>query len=289
MRNTISNSDGRSIVVNALMDELENVVREGNRLHHWLKVEKDYVRSNAKRVAPREVGGIRFEEGEADYGDFPGLIKVVRSLYHLIIEKEIITATVDRDPIKTEDDLRKYVQHVLLAQAVDNKAFSHIMVPRFSYLDPQTGTKVDTPDQEFLKSIENVLTPEGETSVDFGGHISRTYFEALDSSRLSLETGRTLINSRKDRFLKIFEKEFQTLLSHRRTEDGLDGRDLTKAFYHKRHSAEDYLNLDIEVRHFAETILGNLGQHFGYSPKIALDTIVYALRQNIVDFSKILN
>ena len=289
MRNTISNSDGRSIVVNSLIEEFERVVNEGSRLHHWLKVESEYERRPAKAIPPRSVGGIDFQEGEADYGDFKGIIKVVRSLYHLNIVKEIVTATVDRDPIKTEEDLRKYVQHVLLSQAMDNKAFSHIMIPRFSYLDPKTGNKVDSPDLEFLKTIESVIIPEGTVLQEYRQHISHMYFDAIDTIRLKLETGKTLINSRKDTFLKTYETEFQKLLSHRRTEDGLDGRELTKAFYHKRHSPEDYLNLPREVRLFAETVLNNLGQHYGYSPKIALDTVVYALRERIIDFAKILN
>lgn len=289
MRNTISESDGRSITVSSLIEQLDKLISEGSRLHHWLRPQDDYSRDDARIIDGRDFGGLSFDEGEADYGQFSEMVKVVRGLYHIAIKKEIVTATVDRDPLQTEADLRKYIQHVLLAQAVENKAFSHIMVPRFAYVDPQNGSKVDRPDLPFMDSIEVVLAEAGEEMIELRKQLSRTYFDAIDSGRLKLETGKSVINSRKDQFLKCFEKTYEKLLSHRRVEDGLDGRDLAKAFYHKRYSPDEYLRTEVEVRHFTETILNNMVKHYAYSTKIALDTIVYALRQKIIDFSSILN
>ncbi|HSF16627.1 MAG TPA: hypothetical protein VLK65_13855 [Vicinamibacteria bacterium] len=52
----------------------------------------------------------------------------------------------NRNPQESALDLGKYVQHVLLLRAHENRAFAHIMVRRLTYFDPVTGVKVDEPD-----------------------------------------------------------------------------------------------------------------------------------------------
>lgn len=287
MRNTISNSDGRAVLVGAFISELEKVVEEGSSLHHWLKISKDYKRRAAK-IEARHIGEDEFIQGEGDYGDFKNLVRVVTSVYHLRIANEIVTATVDRDPSQTEADLRKYIQSALLAQAVENKAFSHIMVPRYAYVDPVSGEKVERPDLKFMETIEDILCP-GEDKEPFRKECSQAYFEFTDSGKLKVESGKNLMSSNRDTFLKCFEKEYNNLLSHRITDGTIDGRSLSRAFFYKRYNPEDYLKMDPETRTFTETVLHNMTKRYGYSNKIALETIVYALRGKIVDFSQVLN
>lgn len=287
MRNTISNSDGRAILVGAFLNELSKVVDEGSRLHHWLKVSKDY-KKRATKIEARHIGIDEYVQGEGDFGDFKNLVKVVKSVYNLRIENEIVTATVDRDPAQTEADLRKYIQSALLAQAVENRAFSHIMVPRYAYVDPVTGDKVEKPDVKFMETIENILCP-GDDRDAFRKECSQAYFEFTDSGKLKIESGKNLMSSSKDTFLRCFEKEFNNLLSHRITDGNIDGTLLSKAFFHKRYNPEDYLKLEPETRTFTETVLHNMTKRYGYSNKIALETIVLALRDKIVDLTQVLN
>ena len=287
MRNTISNSDGRAVLVSAFINELTKVVKEGSRLHHWLKVSKDY-KKRAIKIEARHIGEDEYMQGEGDYGDFKNLVKVVTSVYHLRVASEIVTATVDRDPVQTEADLRKYIQSALLAQAVENRAFSHIMVPRYAYVDLVTGDKVERPDLQFMETIEDILCP-GEDKELFRKDCSQAYFEFTDSGKLKLEAGKNLMSSHRDTFLRCFEKEYSSLLSHRITDDSIDGRSLSRAFFYKRYNPEDYLKMDPETRTFTETVLHNMMKRYGYSLKIALETIVFALRGKIVDFSQVLN
>jgi len=287
MRNTISNSDGRAVLVGDFIAELSKVIEEGSSLHHWLKISKDYKKRTLK-ISARHIGFDEYIQGEGDYGDFVNLVRVIRSIYHLIIANEIVTATVDRDPVQTEADLRKYVQSALLSQAVENRAFSHIMVPRYAYVDAVSGDKVERPDLMFMETIENVLCA-GLDRIAFRKECSQAYFEFTDSGKLKLEAGKNLMSSSKDNFLKCFEKEYNSLLSHRITDESIDGRVLSKAFFYKRYNPEDYLKMDPETRTFTETVLHNMVKRYGYSNKIALDTIVYALRGKIVDFTQVLN
>ena len=67
--------------------------------------------------------------------------------------------TVNRDPQEIALDLRKYLQHVLLLRARENRAFAHIMVPRFTYFDPYSRENVDEPDTNYMKSIERIVAP----------------------------------------------------------------------------------------------------------------------------------
>lgn len=287
MRNTISNSNGRTVVVNTFLEELEKTIEEGVTLHHWLALSSDY-KKNRKPIQARKVGDISFKDGEGDYGDFRKLIKVIKAIYHLNIRKEIITATVDRDPIQIESDLRRYIQYAMLAQALENKAFSHIMVPKFSFIDPVTGEKVDRPDYNFMDSIEKIICLDKKYS-EFRRVQAQKFFDMVDAGKLTLEKGKTIINSRNDNFVVCYEKENSLLISHRRTEEGIDAEVLAQSFFVKQKDSQEYLKLKPEIRKFTETILHNMVVRFGYSHNIALETIVFALREDIVDFKKVLH
>lgn len=287
MRNTISSSDGRAILVNNFIDQLISTIQEGQDLHHWLKTPMNFKKGIAK-VVSRKIGPTFIKEAEGGYGDYRGLIKVVQAIYDMSIQKEIITATVDRDPIQIESDLRKYMQFALLYQALENKAFSHIMVPKFSFIDHATGEKVNRPDENFMRTIEEIAAPD-KAYIAFRRNMTQKFFDLNDSGKLKLESGKTVIHSRNDKFLICFEKVYSKLLSHRKTEEGIDGDMLTESFFKKQYDAEGYLKYSPEVRKFTETVLHNMAVRFGYSRKIALSTVVYALRQKIIDFKQILN
>ena len=110
----------------------------------------DRNRGEREPCAARTIGNLSFDEGEGDYMDYRGLVKVVMALYHDMIARQITISTVDRNPVTIEADLRTYIQYCCLYKAISNKAFSHIMIPRFAFVDPKTGHKVDNPDEGFM-------------------------------------------------------------------------------------------------------------------------------------------
>jgi hypothetical protein len=256
-------------------------------MHHWLGIDPEYTKGRLK-IGYRKIGKSIFKEGDADYGNFTGLVGVVEAIYHCIISKEIITATVDRDPVKIEEDLRKYMQFVLLEQAIDNKAFSHIMVPRFSFIDPATGKKVDEPDLNYMGSIENIIAP-GKDPVIFRREISQIYFEAQNSGKLFLEKGKSVIASKNDKFTTCFDRELNLLLSHRKVDEGIDGEHLTQAIMQKKNDPTQYELNNPKIINLIDTIIKNMNKRYSYSTNIALEIIIYAIRKKIVDFKEILN
>jgi len=287
MRNTISSSDGRRILADTFINQLNHLLSEGTSIHTWLHREESHM-EDKKPVRYRKIGQFELREGQGDYGDYKGLVKVVETIYFNIIRREIITATVDRDPEKIEDDLRRYTQYALLSQALENKAFSHIMVPRYTFIDPISGHKVDSPDYNFMESIESIIS-EGISAHEFRRQMTQKFFELSDVGKLTLEESKAVIFSRKDNFLINFEKEYHSLLSHRKTNLEISGEELKDAFFQKLNDQKGYLNLNVKIRELVETILHNLSRRRGYTRGIALRTVVYALRKDIVELSKILN
>lgn len=287
MRNTISSSDGRRILADTFINQLNHLLSEGTSIHTWLHREESHM-EDKKPVRYRKIGQFELREGQGDYGDYKGLVKVAETIYFNIIRREIITATVDRDPEKIEDDLRRYTQYALLSQALENKAFSHIMVPRYTFIDPISGHKVDSPDYNFMESIESIIS-EGISAHEFRRQMTQKFFELSDVGKLTLEESKAVIFSRKDNFLINFEKEYHALLSHRKTNLEISGEELKDAFFQKLNDQKGYLNLNVKIRELVETILHNLSRRRGYTRGIALRTVVYALRKDIVELSKILN
>jgi hypothetical protein len=287
MRNTISSSDGRRIEVGTFINQLNHLLSEGTTIHTWLNREETHI-EDKKPVRYRKIGPFELRENQGDYGDYKGLIKVVETIYFNTIRREIITATVDRDPEKIEDDLRRYTQYALLSQALENKAFSHIMVPRYTFVDPISGLKVDTPDYNFMESIESIIA-DGISAHEFRRQLTQKFFELSDVGKLTLEESKAVVFSRKDNFLINFEKEYHSLLSHRKTNLEISGEELKDAFFQKLNDQKGYLNLNVKIRELVETILHNLSRRRGYTRGIALRTVVYALRKDIVELSKILN
>lgn len=287
MRNTIVNSDGLKVTVSTFLAQLEKFMNEGPAVHHWLAMSHPE-KEDKKDIASRTVGECSFCDNEGGYGDYKGLIRVVRALYFTLIKKEITVATVDRDPQKIELDLRRYLQHALLDKSLENKAFSHILVPRYTHIDPESGHKVDKPDTDFMRSIEKILDPK-KSCLEIRKNIVNKFFMLTDKGDINIDEGRTLITSSDDNLLNAFASEYTTLLSHRRAMEGINANDLRNAFFHKIHDPERYSSYGDELKNFLETIIKNMVNRYHYSPAVALDTIIYALRKNIIDFAKIIS
>ena len=287
MRNTVANSDGRKIHVGIFLSQLKRIIAEGPELHHWLTIESKY-REKIKSVKARHIGTIDVVENTGGYGDFRGLVQVVKALYYSIIRKEITVCTVDRDPIQIEFDLRKYLQHSLLARAIHNKAFAHVMVPQYTFVDPISGGKVETPDLNYMNSLEKILCTENDRNL-FRQEIAQKFLDLQSTGELILEPGKTIIASKNDNLLNCFAKEHSILLSHRKVDEKINPKSLRNAFFHKQNDLAKYETYPVEIRKFMENILRNMCERYRYSRSVALDTIVFALRKRIVDFEKILS
>ncbi|MBF0236981.1 MAG: hypothetical protein HQM12_04685 [SAR324 cluster bacterium] len=285
MRNTITNSEGRKVHVGIFLSQLKRVIAEGHNLHHWLS---NTPPTPDRPVKPRKIGDMNYPEGLGGYGDFAGLVQVVKGLYHYMVRKEITICTVDRDPEQIETDLRRYLQHALLARAHHNKAFSHVMVPKYVFIDPFTGEKVEEPDLHYMRSIEKILSGDHEHAI-FRQEIAQRFLDLQAHEELKIEEGKSIIASRNDKLLHCFAREYATLLSHRKVDGNINPELLRDAFFHKKNDPVQYLNQSPEIRQFVENILNNMSTRFRYSDALALDTIVFALRKNIIQFENVIS
>ena len=287
MRNTIANSDGRKVHVGTFLSQLKRMIKEGAELHHWMSIDHKY-KKERKAVPSRKIGRFRLGAGEGDYGDFSGLVKVVQSLYFMIIDQEITEATVDRDPTEIEADLRRYLQYVLLANAIENKAFAHIMVPKFAFIHPNSGEKVDAPDLHYMASLEKVIAPDRDPG-HFRREIAQKFLTMQSNGEILIEDGKNVLSSRNDNVIVCFHDLYAKLLSHRRTVEGINAELLRDAFFQKKNNYSYYKTYSVEIRNLVETILENMVKRFGYPDAIALDTVVFALRKQIIDFSEMIS
>ncbi|MBN2736625.1 MAG: hypothetical protein JXR70_06560 [Spirochaetales bacterium] len=287
MRNTIARSDGRRVNVGTFFSQLKKVFLEGPAIHHWLQVENKF-KGARKPIRARKIGDKFLAEGEGDYGDIENLAKVAKYLYYYLIKREITVATVDRDPEEIEQDLRRYIQHALLANAIENRAFAHILVPRYSFIDPNSGKKIDKPDLNYLVSLEKVLA-SGQNGVSFRREIAQRFLDLSANNEVRLEEGKTVVNSRHDNLLPCFTREYSTLLSHRKSVEGISVEQLRDAFFQKKNAPDKYKSFPPEIKDLVDTILNNMVKRFGYSYPIALGTIVYALRKGVIDFKTIIS
>jgi len=287
MRDTITNSNGFRVHVGTFFSRLKKALAEGPALHRWLPIEEKF-KKDRKPISKRVIGEMAFEEGVGDYGDFQSLVKVAQAIYNEIIRREITVATVNRDPQEIALDLRKYIQHVLLQRARENRAFAHIMIKRFTYFDPVTGERVDEADVQYMASIERIVAP-GVLPEVYRREMAERFLDMNDSGELCLEEGKSAVSSRDDNFLICFGQEYQKLLSHRRTIGDINPEKLRDAMFQKRIRPENYDSYEEKVRKFAEEILQNMRRRFGYSSESALDTVLFALRKHIIDFEEIIS
>lgn len=286
MRNTISHSDGRKIHVGTFLSQLRRMIQEGPDLHHWMAIDPKY-KNERKSIPGRRIGETAFALGEGDYGDFAGLVWVLQAIYFSIVKREITVCVVDRDPREIEADLRRYIQYCLLANALENKAFAHIMVPRFSFVDPKSGQKVDAPDLHFMASIEGVLAGSDPGTL-FRQKMAQKFLDLQSKGVLTLEREKSLIASAQDQLLEHFGEEYGALIRHRRTVEGINPEQLRDAFFQKRNNPAFFETYPLAVRDLVNTVLQNMNTRFAYPIAIALDTVVFALRKNILDFAEII-
>ena len=286
MRNTIAHSDGRKVHVGTFLSQLKRMIAEGFELHHWLAVDPNQ-QIRGRTLPGRRIGRHRLETGEGNYSDYAGLVKVAKFLYYQTLEREITEATVDREPSQIEADLRSYLQYVLLANAHENKAFAHIMVPKFTFINPRTGEKVDQPDDTYMSSIEKVVAPYRDPT-HYRKETAQKFLTLQGNREIVLEADKTVINSRDDKVLNCFHDMYSALLSHRRSVEGIDAEQLGDAFMNKKNDPERFKGYSPEIRDLVCTILDNMCNRFKYPSSIALDTVVYALRKKVIDFSKMI-
>ncbi|MBU2645483.1 hypothetical protein KKI24_12320 [bacterium] len=289
MRNTIVHSDGRKIHVGIFLKQLSRIIDEGPELHHWLATD-DTIKKERPPVPYMRYGYTTEEsdiEGIGNYGHFRNLVDVVRNLYYAILKNEITVCTVDRDPLQIELDLRRYIQYALLNSAVQNKAFSHIMVPKFSFVDPQTGQKVEKPDINFMQALEVIIDSEKDTEKT-REEMAQKFLKCQSQNEIKLEENKSIIASREDRFLKCFASEYGLLLSHRKVDEGINPEQLKNAFFHQKNSPERMSQYSTTIHDMMENILSNMCRLYAYSEDIALDTVVFALRKDIIRFEEIL-
>ncbi len=287
MRNTIVTSDGSKIHVGTFLSQLKKVFIQGPTIHHWLRIDAQATKKR-EPITPRAIGSVIFEEGEGDYGDYKNLVIVLQAVYFTIIRKEITVCTVDRNPEQIATDLRRYLQHTLLTTAAENRAFAHIMIPKFTYVDPVTGEKIDKSDERFMESMEHILARPGTYAI-YRREIAQRFLELQNSGELLLEEGKSVVASRKDNLLTCFGSEYTHLLSHRRTVEGIDPERLKEAFVQKRNMPDEYEEYPSELKAFIQTVLSNMTKRYNYSERNALDTIIFALRKDIIKFEEIIS
>lgn len=287
MRNTIANSDGHKIHVGIFLKQLLKVIEEGPKLHHWLK-EKHPSKNLNTYIASRKIDHSIIPEGVGDYGDYGGLVSVVECIYYSILRKEITVCTVNRDPKQIEYDLRKYLQHALLFNAHKNKAFAHVVVPKYAFIDPISGQKIDQPDEEYMTTIEEILSKTKEIKIT-RNETTQKFLDLQTSNDLALEENKTLLTSRKDNFLQCFAKEYATLLSYRKADKEINSEHLFNAFFHKKNDPIQFNLYSKKIQDFTQTIINSMCFRYSYCEESALDTIIFSLRKNIIKFDDILS
>jgi predicted Ser/Thr protein kinase len=287
MRQAIANSDGRKMTVNQFLTILKDMIQEGSSVHYWLKdksIKDMFPNINLKE---RHIGGALFTSTTGKYGDYADIVRVVTALYHNIIEDEVTICTVDRDPEKIKVDLRRYVQYALLYQASKNKKFGKQMIEKYSFIDPVDGSRVSYPNIDFMESMERVL--DESKTVEYRSIIADKFFVAQENEEITINKDKTILNSTDDGLVKVFSAEYNKLISHRIMVDTVDAEKLTEAFYYKNNKSEEYKHVGEAVVKLTETIVKNMVEKYNYSEEIALETIIYALKNDIVNFHKIIN
>lgn len=316
MRDTIAVSDGLYIFARDFIHQVLEVTQEGADYHHWLKLDGEIKKMTKKhKVRARKIGVSSFNPGECGYCNYDEIPYLLKALWYMDIVRHVTIATVDRDPERIESDLRQYVQNCLLYMARNNKRFGHQLVTKFSFIDARNGEETDRPQMKFMQAIEKILvTADDELSkavadeiFDKEGnvkrlkhdtpqfdkwcdrrriHIAEKFLDLQDDHEIVLEEGKNVIYSRKDNFIEQFWAEYSILLSNRRTDGKINPKELEKAFFVIKNNPKDE-SVSKETMEFAKKIIGNLNKMFGYSEKIAVDTITFALTNDIFEFQTI--
>jgi predicted Ser/Thr protein kinase len=293
MRAVVANSDGNKVTVNQLLARLKKVIEEGEDVHYWLGDETICTELTESLATDRAIGETYIPEGDGNYGIYNELLDVTTAIYHDIVRKEVTISVVDRDPDRIEKDLRKYLQFILLHRAMQNNAFHERMVDRYSFIDESTGAKVDRPDSRFMDSIEKIINPNSDSDSNSIQEFRNSMFDKFsrfsESGELKINSKKTVINSSNDNLRSCFEKEYSKLLSHKKVLGGMSTEDFVNAFFHKMNSKENYKKCDKKTKEMVESVISNMVNNYGYSKEMALETIVYALKESVVNFNEIIS
>tara|TARA_R110002020_G_scaffold248845_3_gene462844 strand:- start:1281 stop:3812 length:2532 start_codon:yes stop_codon:yes gene_type:complete len=289
IRDAVLSSKNNMLTVSKFIHELEYLIQEGIYVNSWAKRDGEYAKQDSRNYDYED----EFEEGndnESFYGDLFGLTLFVTDLYDEIIKNELTISITDRDPKAIEIELRKYIQHVMLDQAVNNKSFKNLMLPKYTYIDNITGDRIDKPNYEFMRNIESILIPlrSNDMSIrNFRKDISQKFLTKCDSKLIELNS-KLIFESTNDGLIKQFTKEYKTLLSNRRVKDDIDPEALKNLFYIKQNNKKDYINNKNDTKAYCEKIINNMIVNFGYSENTALEAIIYALDNKVIDLNKLI-
>lgn len=279
IRDVVLASKDNMLTVSKFLQELEKIISEGTYVNSW-----------AKHVVSRKSE----ESLDSFYGDMLSLTIFVQELYDSIIKNELTISITDRNPSAIEQDFRKYIQHVLLDQALNNKSQSHLLVPRFTYIDPVTGERIDKPNYDFMSGIETIIintpsykTVQAMTQRGFRREISSKYLLKVDKGLIE-PNAPLVIDSKDDGLLKQFSKEYKLLLSNSRVQKNININELNDLFYIKQNNNSDYIKSNKNLKQFCEKVIKNMVDNFGYSDNTALETIIYALDNKVIDLKNII-
>jgi len=316
MRDTISASDGMCIFARDFIAQVVHVIEhEGSDYNHWLKLPKEVKRMiKGQKVRARNIGVVSLSPGECGYCDYAEIPYLLKALWYMDIVRHVTIATVDRNPERIEADLRQYIQNCLLYMARQNSRFGHRLVGKFSFIDTKSGVEIDYPQIPFMTTIEKVLVSSADNlSGDLRAEIfnndgmmkisgdtphfntwrenlriktAERFLDLNKDKEITLDDGKNVMFSRNDGFIELFWAEYSSLLSNRRTDGKINPSELEKAFFVMKNEPEDE-TISKPMLEFAKKIIDNMKDRFGYSRKMAIDTITFALSNDVFKFGDI--
>jgi hypothetical protein len=296
IRDVVLSSKNNMLSVPKFLQELDKIMDEGFYINSWAKNMINKQKVEVKLTTPAKAIEDKILENSVQdfYGDAFGLTIYVGELYDSLLKNELTISITDRNPDEIEADFRKYIQHVLLDQATLSKSQKHIMVPRYTYIDKITGERIDEPNYRFMSNIENIILGSpaytkmgGITKRAFRKEISNKYHNKV-YNKIIEPTSDLIIDSSDDGLLEQFSKEYKMLLSNRRVNENINVEELKNLFYIKQNSKTDYIKYDKELRNFCEKIISNMKNNFGYSKNTALEAIIYAIDNKVIDLKNII-
>jgi predicted Ser/Thr protein kinase len=296
IRDVVLSSKNNMLSVPKFLQELDKIMDEGFYINSWAKNMINKQKVEVKLTTPAKATEDKILENSVQdfYGDAFGLTIYVGELYDSLLKNELTISITDRNPDEIEADFRKYIQHVLLDQATLSKSQKHIMVPRYTYIDKITGERIDEPNYRFMSNIENIILGSpaytkmgGITKRAFRKEISNKYHNKV-YNKIIEPTSDLIIDSSDDGLLEQFSKEYKMLLSNRRVNENINVEELKNLFYIKQNSKTDYIKYDKELRNFCEKIISNMKNNFGYSKNTALEAIIYAIDNKVIDLKNII-
>lgn len=176
----------------------------------------------------------------------------------------------------------------MLANAMENRAFSHIMVPKYSFIHPTTGQKVDEPDDALLRSIEHILQPPQDLPV-IRRKITEKLHALLRKGELIIPAGKTILHLRNDHLLDQFSEEFHALMRHRKERASFDAEAFGQAFALYKTDPDAFDTLNQETKTLVLRVIHHTVSRFHYPPRIAWDTVALAFRNGMIRFNQILS